>query len=272
MKFFIPVAILLWVGAFSFAEAQVQEIPIITSAPEDTATGYAQPFIREPAKRVKEKIIKKIGFDQSSGTSEMKLNNLNNRLKELGIGQVDDILGTYSLNLYVETVKQIGVALGFSFGVSMENKTYVPNTSLDFNTFTFGPTVYLPVYQINRLNFILITGLRTSILNFNYNNNNLASPDFNSLLKNPQANRYAFHLRSITNDCFSLGGRFQFRFGKKDPQKQQFRVGFDSGYMHAFKTYPWYEPSSKVVVTNMPTVTPDNLYLNLTLSGYFNVN
>ena len=217
-----------------------------------------------------QKFITKIGFDIGVGTSEMNLQELNQRLADAKIGWLDELLTTFNVNVYAELKNAVGVSMDYSLGVSQDGKMYQLNTFLNFTTSSFGPTVYVPLFRTKRIFLWATGGLRSVRMNLKYNAVQNNAANFNLLLNNPGANSSSFHIYSGLNENALFGGRFQFRFEKGYQERSpDFRVGIDAGYAHCFRYSPWSEIGSKQIIANMPAVRPDNVYFNINFSGYF---
>jgi hypothetical protein len=146
------------------------------------------------------------------------------------------------------------------------------NVQMSLQTYSLGGTVYLPAYKSNRFNLLGIAGFRFTNLNFEYNPNKQATTNFGTLFSNPPANPGVVHLTSRANEDLNLGGRFQYRLGKKENLKSSsYRFGFDTGYIYNINRSSWAQAGSYNPLPGMPQVKLDNIYFHLTFAGYFNI-
>ncbi|PSR52569.1 hypothetical protein AHMF7605_03025 [Adhaeribacter arboris] len=217
-----------------------------------------------------QKLLTKIGLNIGAGTSDMKLNQLNKRLADMNIGWLDPTLSIVNTSIYAEIKKVIGISIDFGVGISQDGKLNRLNSYLSFTTFSFGPSIYVPLYRSNRIFLWATGGVRSVDMTLKYNAIRNNAVNFNSLLSNPGANSNSFHVTSGLNQNAQFGGRFQFRLEKGYQEKSpDFRLGLDAGYAYCYRFYPWHETGSNAPIVNMPEVKPDNFYFNLNFSGYF---
>lgn len=219
----------------------------------------------------KRRLFNKIGFSAGIGTGELKLDELNQRLAELQIGRVDPVLASRTISLY-GGLRNLGVSMDVNLGTAFENEFYNPDSYFNFETFSLGMALYAPLLQYKRFDVQVLLGFRFTNMSFEYNGKTNTPANFNSLLSNPAGNASFVRLLNTKNECFSGGARFQYRLGKKENVKpREYKIGFDTGYIYAFRTGFWVEPGSKHLVPDMPKTRPDHFYVHLTFSGYFHL-
>ena len=213
-----------------------------------------------------------IGATFGFGVADMNMSRLNSRLQALGIDQFYDQLAIFNLSVYAGFRGRFGLSVDISGGSSLGGKEeYSPDAHINFNTFSFGPTLYYSLLTTNRVRLMALGGLRMSDMNFKYNANAFASPDFDDLLAAPPAssNNVVIMRTAIPAESATLGARFQYRLGKKENLKpREYSLGIDSGYNYSFETVPWSEPLSKQIIRDMPAVKTDHFYMNFTFSAY----
>jgi len=208
-----------------------------------------------------------MGFEYGFGVASIQLNEINQRLEELQIGQLTNLQANIPLHLYFEGANGLGVSFDVHASISPQNEVYKRNTNLDFYTMGFGATVHIPIIYSNRVGVWATGGIRSNSMYFQYNYNTNSSANFANLLTNPATDNHSINLISSANEMAAFGGKFQYRFWRKDKMKNhEIRVGVNSEYNYPLSQGPWRERSSKAVITDMPNINPKNLSFNLTLT------
>ncbi|MFD2067303.1 hypothetical protein ACFSKU_10450 [Pontibacter silvestris] len=212
--------------------------------------------------------LNKLGATLGLGVATMNLNEMNNRLQELGIGSLEEDQNWYNFSIYIEFNSGFGISMDISGGISLESELYNPDTWITLKALSFGPTLYYPFVKTNRIRLSVLGELRTYDMKFEYNANANAIPDLNNLLTNPAANSNTVILESTSTDAVTLGARFQYRLGKKENLKpREYSLGIDIGYNYGFGSVAWHEIRSKYAINDMPAIKPDNFYFNFTFTA-----
>jgi hypothetical protein len=220
----------------------------------------------------KSRFIKEIGFSVGLGSNELNLKELNEYLEGHQIGKIDNELASRTLSLYLASTNGFKATMDINAGTSFENTMFKPNAFLYLTTYSLGATFYKSLLHTNRFEILLLGGFRFTNIDFEYNGNTNAGSSFDSLVSNPSGNASMFHLTSDANQDLNMGGRFQYRLGKKENIKsREYRIGFDSGYIYNFKNSNWGQVGSSLPTPAMPKIKSDNFYFHLTFSGYFKI-
>ncbi len=211
--------------------------------------------------------VSKVGATVGFGVADMNLAAMNARLQELEIGRLEEMLTNINFSVFAGLHNGMYISMDGNFGIALESVYYSPNAWITLKTFSFGPTVYYPLITTNRLRVFALGGFRSNDMRFEYNRNTNASPDLNDLLTTPSSSSTVV-LENVSNESLTLGGRFQYRLGKKENLKaREYSIGIDSGYNHAFSAALWREARSNYPVQNMPAIKADHFYLNFTFSA-----
>jgi len=225
-----------------------------------------------PTKPPKSRYLNEIGFILGIGTSDLDLRDLNKHLEVLQIGKVDNVLVSRTISLYMSGKNNFKATMDVNVGTAIDNLIIKPEADITFNTFSLGLSLYKSLFRTNRVEILLLGGFRFTNINFEYNANTISAANFDSLLSDPTVNASTIHLASVNNSDANIGGRFQFRLGKKENQKpREYRIGFDSGYIYGFRNSPWRHVGGRLAVPAMPKIKSDNVYFHLTFSGYFRI-
>lgn len=214
--------------------------------------------------------LSKIGATFGIGAANLNLKDINNRLQELEIGQLEASLTTLNLSMYSEIHGGLGASFSVGTGVSFDSFTSDPKAFLNLKMLTIGVSLHYALLSTNRIRIHVLGGPRFNDMRLTYNTNTSASPDLNGLFTNPSANSNSIVLESVPNgEAAVAGASFQYRTGRKENVKQrEYTVGIDTGYNFNFGDTPWREVHSKAIVQNMPVIRPDHFYLNFTFSAF----
>lgn len=208
-----------------------------------------------------------LGFGYGFGFASTQFNEINQRLQELEIGQLTDLQANFPFYIYLEGNNGLGISFDGNAGISPEKEVYKSETYLDFQTRAFGLTLHIPIIYSNRIGIWATGGIRTNNMYFQYNYNTIASANFSNLLTNPATQNNSINLISSSNKMAAFGGKWQYRFWRKDKVKPyEIRIGLHSEYNFSYSQEPWRERRSKAIITNMPNIDPKNLSFNLTIS------
>lgn len=223
-------------------------------------------------KPLKSRFIKEIGFSVGIGSNELNLKELNKYLEAHQIGRIDNQLGSRTLSLYLAGKKGFKGTIDINMSTSFENTMFKPNAFLYLNTTSVGSTFYTSLLHTNRFEILFLGGFRFTNIDFEFNGNTKSGSSFDSLVSNPSVNASMFHLTSNVNEDINIGGRFQYRLGKKENLKpREYRIGFDSGYIYNFRNSDWGQLGSNLPTPAMPKIKSDSFYFHLTFSGYFKI-
>jgi len=207
------------------------------------------------------------GVEYGLGIGQIKLTELNTRLKALQIGRLDETLFNAQVAITFERPDGFGSYLEGAWGVSLENQSFAENSRLGFSTSSFEVGYQFPIIYSNHLGTWFTAGFQTNRLHFRYDYNTTAEVDFDQTLTNPAANFNALSLVSSSNYLASLGLKSQYRFRSKEKNSPiECRLGFNSEYNLAFKKPSWLEDGGMKAVKNIPAVNPGNFNINLTFS------
>lgn len=216
--------------------------------------------------------LHRIGATLGFGVADMNMNTLNTRLQALDIDQFYDQLAVYNVSIYAGFREGIGISMDISGGSSLGGKDeYSPDANVNFNTFTFGPTLYYSLLTTNRIHLMALGGMRINDMSFKYNADSYASTDFDALLTAPSAssNHVVAIRTAFPAESAIFGARLQYRLGKKENLKpREYSLGIDTGYNYGFETVPWSEPLSRQIIRDMPAIKTDHFYMNFTFSAY----
>lgn len=213
--------------------------------------------------------LRKVGLTFGFGVADMNLSQMNNRLQELEIGKLEEVLTNFEFGLYSEIYGGIGASFNISIGKALESIAYSQNAMIGLSTLAVGANFHISLLHTNRFRLQVLGGPRFNDMRFEYNMDTNTAPDLDDLLINPSGNSHAIVLESVSaNESAVVGARFQYRVGKKERLKQhEVSLGIDSGYNFSIGEVRWRDPYSKVPVQNMPSIRPDHFYLNFTISA-----
>lgn len=222
-----------------------------------------------PISRAKTRFPERIGVTFGVGINRIEFTKLNQRLKELEIGEVDRYLGARGLGVYLGN-DDLAFSIDVSVGTAFENKLVKPDsTALNLGSFALGMSVYRSLLHIDRFDLMGSVGFRYADLWLEYNPNTRSTADFNALFSDPAGSGGVIRLQNNSNICIPVGGRLQYRLGKPNSQKaMEYRIGIDAGYTFTAVSEDWRGTGNVGSIQDIPETKPSNTYILLTFSAF----